>query len=336
MPDGSVSVRLIERQAGEAWPGTYHATLMSARSTVRGGVGAVAGLLVGLTAVGWLGGVWWVFDLASNFRVQYAVLLVPVAIGSGLLRRRAAAIASLLALVANLVVILPLYVSKPAPPLGPGRLNLMSFNVLYSNRHLDSVMEAVRTSGADVVFLHEGTRALERAIEEADLPYRMVSARRPGDKFATVALVPEDAETHIVDIVVPSILVTLPLGSGEVEVLGIHPSSPISAKRSADRDEELQDVARWAATRSLPVVVTGDFNASTWSHGFSLISGALVNSQLGFGVQASWPAQFRAMSVPIDHLLYSPELTAVDRHLGPSSLGSDHFPLYVTLAWASR
>jgi len=308
---------------------------MSARPTVRGGVGVVAGVLAGLTGVGWLGGVWWVFDIASNFRVQYAVLLVPVAIVSALLRRRVAAVLSLLALIANFVVILPLYISKPAPSLGPDRLNVLSFNVLYSNRHLDPVLKAVRTSGADVVFLHEGTRALERAIQEADLPYRMVSAIRPGDKFGTVALVPEGADTHIVDLVVPSILVTLPLGSGEVEVLGIHPPSPISVERSADRDEELQDVAEWAAAQPLPLVVTGDFNASTWSHGFSLISGALVNSQLGFGVQASWPAGFRAISTPIDHLLHSPDLTVVDRHLGPS-LGSDHFPLYVALAWASR
>jgi endonuclease/exonuclease/phosphatase (EEP) superfamily protein YafD len=315
---------------------SYHAALMSARRTIRAGVGAFAGLLTGLTVVGWLGGVWWVFDIASNFRVQYAVLLVPITIAAALLHRRAATVVSLMALIANLTVILPLYTSKPAAPLGPDRLNVMSFNVLHSNRHLDLVLEAVRASGADVVFLHEGTRTLEQAVEGANLPYRMVSAGRPGDKFYTVALVPEDADTHILDIVSPGILVTLPLGSGEVEVLGIHPPSPISVERSADRDQELRYVAKWAATQPLPVVVTGDFNASTWSHGFSLISGGLVNSQLGFGVQASWPAQFRAMSVPIDHLLYSPELTVVDRHLGPSSLGSDHFPLYVTLAWASK
>lgn len=307
--------------------------------TVRSNAGALltiaAAVLMCLTVVGWLGGIWWVFDIASNFRVQYSVLLVPVVVALFVLHRNTVAIASLIALVANAAVILPLYISRPAPPLGQDRLNVMSFNVLYSNRQFDPVLEAVRTSGADVVFLHEGTRALERAIEEADLPYRMVSARRVGDKFGTVALVPEGADARIVDLVVPGIVVTLPLGSEDVEVLGIHPASPISVGRSAERDAELQQVARWAAAQPLPVAVTGDLNASTWSHGFSLISGALVNSQLGFGVQASWPAGFRAISTPIDHLLHSPDLTVVDRHLGPS-LGSDHFPLYVALAWASR
>jgi endonuclease/exonuclease/phosphatase (EEP) superfamily protein YafD len=34
------------------------------------------------------------------------------------------------------------------------------------------------------------------------------------------------------------------------------------------------------------------------------------------------------MSVPIDHCLVSPEITILDRRLGPA-VGSDHYPLIV-------
>jgi endonuclease/exonuclease/phosphatase (EEP) superfamily protein YafD len=84
------------------------------------------------------------------------------------------------------------------------------------------------------------------------------------------------------------------------------------------------------------VVVTGDFNASTWSRGFSLVTGeaSLVNSQRGFGVQASWPAGYPLLSIPIDHLVHSRELTTVDRYLG-ESLGSDHLALFVEVGRAT-
>ena len=119
-----------------------------------------------------------------------------------------------------------------------------------------------------------------------------------------------------------------------MELLGAaYPLSPVTRERSAGRDAQLEIAAEWAAAQSLPVIVTGDFNASTWSYGFSLISGPLENSQLGFGVKASWPVGLRVIGVPIDHLVHTAELTVVDRHLGPS-LGSDHYPLHVTLAWA--
>jgi len=313
----------------------YHLPFMTVRTFAGTAAAFLAVALVCLTVAGWLGRIWWVFDIASSFRVQYAVLLLPVALVSLLLHQRLLAAVSLVALVANIAMILPLYTSKPAAPDGNGRLEVVSFNMNFANEQLDSVLESVRDSGADVVFLHEGTRVIERAVEAADLPYRAMSARRSGEKFGTIALLRVDADAQIVDFQVPGIAVTVPLGDRNVEVLGIHPLSPVSRERSAERDEELNAVAAWATAQQLPVVVTGDFNVSTWSRGFSLISRQLVNSQFGFGVQASWPVGFRALSVPIDHLLHSPDLTVVDRHLGPS-LGSDHFPLFVTLAWASK
>ena len=85
------------------------------------------------------------------------------------------------------------------------------------------------------------------------------------------------------------------------------------------------------------MVVAGDLNASTWSRGFSLLTAPadLVNSQRGFGIQASWPARYKLLGIPIDHVVHSRDLTIVDRRLG-EPLGSDHYPLFVTVALAGE
>lgn len=314
------------------------------RSTARNLVGGLAALLAyalaGLTGAGFLGGVWWGFDLASHFRVQYLVMLVPVlALLVGLRWRRTALPAGVAVLV-NLALVAPLYLAQPAETDGSGTFEILSFNVTASNPERASVLEYLGASGADIIFLHESSTDWEDALSRSDLPYRMVSAREPGSVFGTLALVGENAAARVVplgDFGQLSIEVIIELDGTPIKVLGTHPLSPVSPSRAAARDEQLRIIGEWAARQDMPVVVTGDFNASTWSRGFSLVTAPadLLNSQLGFGVQPSWPAGYPLFGIPIDHLVHSGELTIVDRHLG-ESLGSDHFALFVTLGRAAR
>ena len=58
------------------------------------------------------------------------------------------------------------------------------------------------------------------------------------------------------------------------------------------------------------------------------------SSQLGFGVQATWPAGFRPVGVGIDQSIYKGPITVVARRRGPV-LGSEHRVLIVTYALAS-
>ena len=98
------------------------------------------------------------------------------------------------------------------------------------------------------------------------------------------------------------------------------------------RDAQIRFAAEWAEGRDGAVIVVGDLNATPWSWPFGLLTEAgLRNSQVGFGLQASFPARSMfVFRVPIDHLLHSDDLMVRDRYLGPA-LGSDHFPLIVDL-----
>ncbi|NIR40837.1 MAG: hypothetical protein GWN07_33670, partial [Actinobacteria bacterium] len=44
----------------------------------------------------------------------------------------------------------------------------------------------------------------------------------------------------------------------------------------------------------------------------------LVNSQIGNGIGATWPAQlWWPVRIPLDHVLHTDDLTAVEREIGP-------------------
>jgi endonuclease/exonuclease/phosphatase (EEP) superfamily protein YafD len=296
-------------------------------------------LVVALTGFGFLGGVWWVFDLAAPFRVQYSLTLLLLAVVLAVARWRSMALVAAAGCVVNLVFIVPLFIGSPAVPAGSERFEILSFNVKETNTDQPRIVDYVASSGADLVFLYEATPELEHAVAESDLPYRMVTTRTAGWESGTLALVPEGTEVHVLPFGSPergSIEVIARFGGRDLDVLGTHTPSPVSSSEAAARDTQLAAIGEWAAQRELPAVVVGDFNASTWSHGFSLVSRAgLINSQRGYGIQASWPADHPLLATPIDHLLYSSELTVVDRRLG-ERLGSDHRSLFVTLAWSAR
>ena len=300
---------------------------------------AAASVTAALTVIGFLGGLWWGFDLVANFRVQYALVLGVVSATLALLRWWRAAGVAAVALMMNAFLIAPLYLDTPTAPLDQARLEILSFNVNAWNPNRTEIASYITASGADIVLLHEITPAWERVLQEADLPYRLVSARATHEQLGTAALVREDMDARVLRFGVPlsgSVEITLQFDGRELEVLGTHPASPVSSSSARDRDEQLAAIGEWASVQQDPVVVVGDFNASTWSYGFRLVTKAgLVNSQRGYGVQPSWPAGRRLDAIPIDHLVHSPQLTTVDRHLGDPQ-GSDHYPLFVTLAWAAQ
>ena len=98
----------------------------------------------------------------------------------------------------------------------------------------------------------------------------------------------------------------------------------------------LDAVTNWLQATPAPAVAFGDFNVTYYSPTFRRVldrTGAR-SSQLGFGIQATWPVQFRPAGIAIDQSIYTGNLTAVARRRGPS-LGSEHRVLIVTYAMAS-
>lgn len=299
-------------------------------------------LLVTVAAVaGFAGAAWWGFDLLSNFRPQYAV--AGTALGLALLigkwRKTGGAVLAIGLLNGALVGLLWLAPFDVGAPSGE-EFTVMSFNVRAANEAMAGVFDYIDRTDPDVVFLHETTRLWEDAAASADLGYEIYTVGQPGLIFSTMVLAPVGAEFESFGFATAeprAVEVTFETGESRVRVLGAHPLSPITAERAALRDAQLRWVTDWAADRSGPVIVTGDLNATQWSHAWRSLTAetGLLDSTRGFGLQPSFPMDGNPLvRVQIDHLLHSDDLVTLDRQLGPR-LGSDHAPVIVRLAVAS-
>ena len=302
---------------------------------------AVALALVSLAAFfgEWL---WWL-DILANFRAQYAIALAVLGVLLMISKWRRIGYGVLAAAAVNLLVVLPLYVGSPGNSDATAPvLRVMSFNLLSTNENFAEVVEYIEVTDPDLVLLYEASRPWEVALESAGLDYEIIRPRSDDLIFGTLVLVRGDevegvsfgfaeAQPRAVEIKFR------PSGwPDELSVLSTHPLAPTEKSRAALRDAQLAFAGDWAGKQQGAFFVVGDFNATPWSSPFrKLLSAAdLRNSQIGFGLQPSFPAMsVFVMRVPIDHLVHSPALTVRDRRLGPA-LDSDHFPLVVDLEHA--
>jgi endonuclease/exonuclease/phosphatase (EEP) superfamily protein YafD len=301
------------------------------------------GVLIGggfltATVFGFLGGLWWPLDLASNFRPHYVVGLAVAAVLLALARAWKLALVALAGLAVNLILVLPLFVGSAASaaPDSPV-LRILTFNVSADNRRIDEVIDFFEESGADLIFIFEGGPLWESAIQSSGLSYDLSPGLRSAFGFGNAILVRSGLEVELQGIPVgPNTprarQLDMEFDGMPIRILAVHPPSPTSRSKATIRDEQLAGVAEWAVAQDRPVVVVGDLNASPWSHSFRPLAGSdLINSLNGFGLQASWPALLGSFGVPIDHLLHSAELTTITREIGPS-LGSEHHSVFITLA----
>ncbi|HEX2154932.1 MAG TPA: endonuclease/exonuclease/phosphatase family protein [Acidimicrobiia bacterium] len=275
----------------------------------------------------------WFLDVLANFRVQYAAVLLVMALFLAAGRWFRACLIVLVGALVNAVVIVPLY-------LGGGEtsaavddpLRILSFNLLSSNERFGEVVAYIREVDPDIVFLHEASRPWEMAMSGAGLDYEVTRSRSDDLIFGTLVLSrPGDPVTSFGFTVGGPRAVEV--NHAGVAVLGIHPVAPTTAERSALRNAQMEFAGEWSDQQAGPHVVVGDFNATPWSYPFRRIlrDTELVNSQRGFGIQPTFPAYNPFLiRVPIDHLLHSPDLEVIERRLGPP-LGSDHFPVVVEL-----
>jgi endonuclease/exonuclease/phosphatase (EEP) superfamily protein YafD len=303
--------------------------------------GIVLVLALAGTIAGFLGGLWWPLDLAANFRPHYALVLAAAGAVFAWGKAWKTTAVAVIGLVVNTVLVAPLYLGSPAPrALDSPTLKILAFNVTRQNDRFDEVLQLFEESNADLIFIFEGGPGWEEAINRADLSYDLSPGLRTAFGFGNAMLVRKGLEVEIQGVRVgpqtpqPRQL-DMVLAGRPLRILAVHPPSPTSREKTRTRDEQLEAVAEWVEAQDRAVIVVGDLNTSPWSGAFRpLAASPLINSQKGFGLQATWPAFMGPLGVPIDHLLHSEDLTTVRREIGPG-LGSEHRAVFVDVAWAA-
>lgn len=325
MTDAEEPVRLRVRRVGFA-----------------GLISAAGAVLAAATVAGFLDRAWWPFELFTHFRVQYFLgLAFVVAVAALTHRRRSAVVFSSFACL-NLALIVPLYFGADAPPLGSApTLRLSLLNVLASNERYSEVLAMVRERDPDLLLLLEQSERWFAALAPLTQRYPHVVRSHPrSDNFgiALYSKLPFESSELVMlaDAGIPSVVARVRVGGEAVTLIGVHTMPPVRDYRALLRNRQLDAVAKLAASTEGRVIVLGDLNCSPWSAYYRrlLADGGLRDSAKGHGVQLSWPAapiELSPLRIPIDHCLLGPGFAVLETEVG-DAVGSDHFPLHLTLA----
>ena len=303
----------------------------------------VALLLLAATSVptlmGFAARLWWVCELATHFRAQSALAMLPLLVWCVAAKHWLWALAPAALIGVNLAYIVPLYLPFTRPPAAGETHRALLANVLTSNDDTERILRLIERERPDFVVLievdHGWLEALRPLADE--YPHRVVHPR--GDNFG-IALysrrpIVDSAVHDLGGADVPTIAARIDAGGRELTVIGTHPLPPVNAEYAALRNRHLAALGELAARSPRPVLVLGDLNCTSGSPYFGdlLSAGSLRDTRRGYGLQPTWPEQNPLLRIPIDHALASDGLTVLDRRIGPD-IGSDHRPVILDFAFA--
>lgn len=285
----------------------------------------------------------WRCEQVCHFRLQYGWLLLSAATVLVLAKdRRFAGVAACVAAV-NFLCVLSIYWPANQPRGESQAWKVISYNVLSSNQRYDDVLAMLRSEQADVVLVCEVNGAWARELDSLSdvYPHRHIVASNNNFGIALLSRVPwRNVRSEMLGSsgVISIVAEFDELGSPPFTFIGTHPLPPGSPQAAAARNSQLRAIAEFIRKRNRAAIVAGDLNVTSYSPYFHdlLQSANLRDSRQGIGVQASWSPRIPLLfSIPIDHVLVSPEFEVVRRRVG-EKLGSDHQPVIVELRQSPR
>lgn len=295
---------------------------------------AVAYLAVSVLPTG--ARLWWVLDLLTHFRLQYAAVGVVLLALLVALRRRGLAVAVAAGVVLNAVplrVYLPPLAAAERNAPAERELSVLATNLSQLDYPNTKLLELVRAEAPDLVLLVEFTRVADerfRALDEI-YPHRLKAPRSDAFGLALYSRYPFAAE-KIEIVTTAAIRARVATPGGDVTVFGVHLRSPTRPGRAAERNRQLVELAALTRRETGPVIVVGDLNITPFSPFFRdwLTASGLRDAAAGRGPWFSWPTFLPIAGIPIDHCIVSPDLRIVAHRRLPA-FGSDHYPVLARL-----
>ena len=223
-----------------------------------------------------------------------------------------------------------------APAAAHHQLKIVQFNVWNENQDLSGTVDWILAQRPDVVVLEETTPPIRRLIE-ARMGWRsacrnceviIYSRERPVSGGAAPRLHGPSPG--------PLAHATFQDDRGRYTVIGIHDAWPTDVGQHEAQEARLARVI--SAYPRATTIVSGDFNSTPWSFArrrWDAAFGLIRRDRALF----SWPAR-RARGgrlrlplpiLPIDHIYAGAAWATVAIRRGPM-LGSDHYPILITLA----
>lgn len=214
------------------------------------------------------------------------------------------------------------------------RLSIATYNMLWVNEDLDSIVEAIRGLDVDLVGLQELSPGHEAAIAERlaeEYPYQLF---RPGPRASGLALISRLPVAESGDAIDDPHWLGAPLiaevrvGEHDIGVVVFHAASVLVP--SLARERQARKLVDYAAALARPAVLLGDFNATSVSPAYRILAQALQDVWLtgGWGLGHTFPG---ASWQPMPGGVRPP----LPRRLIPSWLVRIDF-IFVTAHWHTR
>ncbi len=292
-----------------------------------------------LTVMTFFGRLWWGFELATHFRVQYVILFFFLLVVMAVRRQWLLVGITGICMAVHLFHILPVYLS-PGESFAESKsemVKIFSSNVRRHNTHHQQVIDLISKETPDVVTFQELDNTWLEALKPLDetYSYRRVIKVNFRERLALYSKLPIIAshEKYYGSFRIPVLITTLNVKGYHLVVYTTHLTSPTTIRDARARNQALRQLAQEIPLVKEPVVLVGDLNISPWSPYFYdlLRTSGLKDSRDGFGTQASWPTYVPLFLIPLDHCLVHSSVQVLDRRLGPY-IGSDHYPVMIKLA----
>lgn len=304
----------------------------------------VAAVIALLSMAGLLSRHWWIFDMASHLRTQYALGAGAVAVVGLLAASWGAAGFALITSLFNTLFVLPELPGRQRPLVRKeATLRVLFANVLHRNNAFERLARVVDAAEADVVVLAE-------VDADANAQIRLRLPRYPF--FAQPTIGPRPLGIGLLSRRVPSSSRLVSLNesgsalvmarfddlSRPITIIGAHPLPPNHPtwfdRRNAYLEKLAAIVEQEITEEGREVLLVGDFNLTpwTWYYDEFLRASGLRDSRAGFGLQTTWPAELPPLlRVAIDHCFVSSGITVIARCV-LGSTGSDHLPIVVDIS----
>ncbi len=222
------------------------------------------------------------------------------------------------------------------------QLSIMVANVYMENTEYIRFIKMAKRWNPDILVTLESDMRWQKAMRPVTRNYpfkiEIPLSNTYGMHLYSQLPLRQDTVRYLLDEDIPSIKTYVKLRNNEwVELYVVHPKPPVptEAANSKKRDAEIVMVGREVAESRYPVLVLGDFNDVAWSRTsrlFQEVSG-LLDPRIGRGFYNTFNAKYPFMRWPLDHVFHSNHFKLLRLERLPS-IGSDHFPVYISLSFA--
>jgi len=299
----------------------------------------LGGLVLLLPARNWLPPNWLLWEMATAFTPQWLALALALGLRAFWQAQRLRALAFCLLAVPDLAS--ALLAERPDAPPSAKTLSLYSANLGEDPAALEAALEALGAAPADLVWLSEVPASRPAGLEEAfdvmaaRYPYGMTWAPAPGRELRFLSRYPLRAREEFNPERAagrPGMRLVLDVAGQLLEVYALHTHPPTQGWSLRARNEALAWVSGRVARAAGPALVFGELNTSAFSPAFQhwLRESGLRCASPWTCAVGSWPAPWRPLLTPIDHVLAKGGLR-VQRLARGEATGSDHYPLRAEL-----